>query len=357
MELVNKHRDSNLELYRIIVMVMIVANHYVTNSGLIPVMNQVPTALKSLYLYFLGMWGKTGIDCFVLITGYYMCQSRITLRKFTKLLLWVLFYNLVIYLLFVGFGYCEFTLGSFLSAAMPIKDVRGDFTSCYFVFFLTIPFLNILVSNMSRRQHFWLLVLCLSVYTIWAQVPYINVSMNYVMWFGVIYLIASYIRLHSDLDQLENKKWGWLTLGAIFVAYLSVLAFIYAGHPELAFYFVTNSNAILAVVVSVCSFMFFKSLPLKYHPWINAAGASTFGVLLIHSNSDAMRQWLWKDTLNNVGHYADNIYLHSIGCILGVFVICIIIDRLRLRFIERPLFKALDRYMPKILNRFPLKWT
>ena len=272
-------------------------------------------------------------------------------------MLWVLFYNLVIYGLFVGFGYCKFTLGSFLSAAMPIKDIRGDFTSCYFVFFLTIPFLNILVRNMTKRQHFWLLVLCLSVYTVWAQLPYLNVSMNYVMWFGVIYLIASYIRLHSDLDKLGCKKWGWMTLAAVIIAYLSVLAFIHVGHTELVFYFVTNSNAILAVVVSVCSFMFFKTMPLKYHTWINAAGASTFGVLLIHSNSDAMRQWLWRDVLDNVGHYAGNIFLHSILSILGVFVICIIIDRLRLRYIERPLFKILDRYMSKINNRFPLQWT
>ena len=70
-----------------------------------------------------------------------------------------------------------------------------------------------------------------------------------------------------------------------------------------------------------------------------------------------MRQWLWKDTLDNVGHYAGNIYLHSIVCILGVFVICIIIDRLRLRYIERPLFKVLDKYMSKINNRLPLRWT
>lgn len=37
---VKKVRDSNLELYRIIVMLLIVAHHYVVNSGLLDVMLQ-----------------------------------------------------------------------------------------------------------------------------------------------------------------------------------------------------------------------------------------------------------------------------------------------------------------------------
>lgn len=40
-----KVRDSNLELYRIIVMLLIVAHHYVVNSGLLGVMPQSSTEL------------------------------------------------------------------------------------------------------------------------------------------------------------------------------------------------------------------------------------------------------------------------------------------------------------------------
>ena len=86
-------RLSNFELYRIIVMLLIVAHHYVVNSGVEPLMAENPLAAKSIFLYLLGMWGKTGINCFVLITGYFMCKKQITLRKFLKLLLEVEFYN------------------------------------------------------------------------------------------------------------------------------------------------------------------------------------------------------------------------------------------------------------------------
>lgn len=64
----HKTRRSNLELYRIIVMLLIVTHHYVVNSGLMDVMSENPASFRSLYLYLIGMWGKTGINCFVLIT-------------------------------------------------------------------------------------------------------------------------------------------------------------------------------------------------------------------------------------------------------------------------------------------------
>ena len=86
-------------------MLLIVAHHYVVNSGVEPLMAENPLAAKSIFLYLLGMWGKTGINCFVLITGYFMCKKQITLRKFLKLLLEVEFYNVIIGGLFLLTGY------------------------------------------------------------------------------------------------------------------------------------------------------------------------------------------------------------------------------------------------------------
>lgn len=89
--IIKKQRNSNLELYRIIVMLLIVAHHSVFHSGVMEEMAQNPLCAKSLFFYVLGMWGRTGIDCFVLITGYFMCKSHITLRKYLKLLLEVIY--------------------------------------------------------------------------------------------------------------------------------------------------------------------------------------------------------------------------------------------------------------------------
>lgn len=80
-------RDSNLEFYRIITMLLIVAHHYVVNSGVMDLMYKNPFSANAIFLFIFGMWGKIGINCFVLITGYFMCKRTITVRKFLKLLL------------------------------------------------------------------------------------------------------------------------------------------------------------------------------------------------------------------------------------------------------------------------------
>ncbi len=110
-----------------------------------------PLSAKSLYIYWLGMWGKTGINCFVLITGYFMCASSITLRKFLKLLLEIEFYNIAIYAVFCMVGYSGFTIKDALLVLLPVRFVGDNFTGCFMLFFLCIPFLNILIRNLSKR--------------------------------------------------------------------------------------------------------------------------------------------------------------------------------------------------------------
>lgn len=87
--------------------------------------------------------------------------------------------------------------------------------------------------------------------------------------------------------------------------------------------------------------MFFKNLHF-HNKSINAISAASFGVLLIHANSDVMRQWLWKDVLNNVRIYGTDIMIiHAFLAVIGIYVICTVIDMLRIKFIERPLLARL----------------
>lgn len=193
-----KERSSNFELYRIICMLMIVAHHFVVNSGLTSLMMENPTAANTLYLWLFGMWGKTGIDCFLLITGYFMCKSKVTLKKFVKLMLWIYLYRIIIYAAFLCTGYETLSIVMLFKLAMPVWGFSNNFTSCFIGFWLTIPFWNILIQNMTKQQHQLLLILLLGMYTILGSIPTFGVSVNYVTWFGVIYLISSYIRMYHE---------------------------------------------------------------------------------------------------------------------------------------------------------------
>lgn len=351
MELINKTRNSNLELYRIIVMLLIVAHHYVVNSGLMEIMKENPLSGNSIFYYIFGAWGKTGINCFVLITGYFMCKSQITVQKFFKLLFEVSFYNILIYFVFVACKYEKFSLGGVINT-IPCRYLCDNFTSCFLIFYLCIPFLNILINNLDQKKHGLLILLSLFIYTLHSSFPYMGVNMNYVSWFIVLYFISSYIRLYPCKYDRNTMFWMICTILCIALSVVSVISIVWVnvrfGKDIFPYRMLSDSNVILALLTAVCSFMWFKNIKLPQSKYINIVGGSTFGVLLIHANSDTMRRWLWQDLLDNVGHYSDEYFwLRPIVATFCIFIVCIVIDRLRIVFIEHPLFtymknKALD---------------
>jgi hypothetical protein len=347
-------RDSNIELFRIITMLLIVAHHYVVNSGLTDISGPIfanPLSFDSLFLLIVGAWGKIGINCFVLITGFFMIKSEISVRKFLKLFLAFMFYKIIIGLLFIISGYQTFEWKNFVKLFIPILSVEQNFTGCYILFFLFIPFLNILINNLNEKQHILLLVLCSATYILFGT--FHRVTMNYVSWFMVLYVISSYIRLYPK-NWMANLRLTFLAfILTVILSVLSVLACSWLGvkiHKTAPFYFVTDSNTVLAVLTGISAFLFFKNLKIPYNKFINTIASTTFGILLIHANSDTMRQWLWKDTLDNVGHYGDLLYV--ILSVVGVFVICSVIDFLRIKFIEKLFFRFWDKNECKTLSLF-----
>lgn len=173
--------------------------------------------------------------------------------------------------------------------------------------------------------------------------------MNYVSWFAVLYFIASYIRLYPNSIYKCNsaKTWGWFSLLTIILAMSSVSLIMLCNDVFSktipVFWLVSDSNALLALLVGVATFMFFKNVNIPYSKTINTIGATTFGVLLIHANSSAMRHWLWYDTVDCIGHCADSsYYLYAPFAVLCIFSICSAIDFVRIQTVEKWLFNYLD---------------
>lgn len=333
-------------------MMLIVAHHYVVNSGLLNIDEVIvsnPMSRRSLFLLLFGAWGKTGINCFMLITGYFMCRSNITVKKFAKLYLEVLFYRVVINSIFWITGMGPFSLLGLFYTVWPVASVGNGFTSAFLMFFLFIPFINILIKGMDERKHLLLLALLGYMYVVLGTFKVFSVTMNYVSWFAVVYLIAAYIRLYPKKIWDNRAFWGGLMLLFIGMASASVILCMRKGVSTGSFVpymYVSDSNTFFAIAVAVCSFMFFKTLNIGKNKVINTIAASTFGVLLIHAHSATMRNWLWVDLLDNIGHYSSRFMpLHAVGSVIGVFTVCTLIDMARIHTIEKPFFRLWDKIM------------
>lgn len=349
-----QNRSSNIELFRILLMLSIVAHHYVVNSGVFDVVSQTPNDWHDYFLLLFGMWGKIGINCFVLITGYFMCKSEITIRKFLKLFLEVLFYKIVCYVCFYISGYEVFSIRGLLHSLNPISSLTHGFVSCFLVYYLLIPFVNILVQNLTKKQHQLLIIICMLFIVILPHCNRYVIEFNYVEWFVIIHVIASYIRFYHDESKTPTNNQSVLFIfGGILLGILSVVIMMVGYENGMAklkwmYEWVIDSNALLAVVVSLMLFYGFKNLHIKQSKVINYIASSTFAVLLIHANSDAMRQWLWRDVCQNVEMiYSPWMPIHAVCCVLGVFVVCVIIDKVRILLIEKPLFVKIDKILAK----------
>ena len=334
---------------------MIVMHHYVVNSGLLSEMCAAPTSFKSIYLFLMGMWGKTIINCFVLITGYFMCTSRITLHKFVKLLFQLVFYNLGIGLIFLLSGKMPITLMNIVNILNPIQSVDTGFVSCFLLFYLFIPFLNRLLQGISKQQHLFLGCLGIGIYTVIGTNPVIHVAFNYITWFSVLYVVIAYIRFYGIFREQSVIFWGGATVILILLSVLSVLFLLWfqmiRGREvtwEHTTFFVTESNRVLAFLVSLSSFMFFKNLHVPQNKSINTIAACSFGVLLIHAHSDTMRTFLWHDVFRNVEIYHTSaIYWQVVLVPIVVFSVCVMIDYARIRLIENVYLDKLVSFIQK----------
>lgn len=335
-------RDSNLELYRILLMLFIIAHHYVIGAGAflsdgLIVAN--PLDEQSIFLLIFGMWGKTGINCFVLITGYFMCKSKISGKKFMRLLCELLFYKYVFYILFMTKGYSGREFNAFVKAVLPFTALSDNFAGCYLVFYLLIPYLNKLIKVMTEKQYLSLLGIMCFVYVIFGSVPEFIFRFNYIGWFCVVYLIGAYFRLYPKRIFQKTEFWGAASVVCIILSIASALVIQFAntrfGLKLDPLHFVHDSNKIMAVLTSISTFLFFKNVKIRNSSVINTVASSIFGVLLIHTISYEMREWLWHDVLNNAGMLGSRmLYLHALCSVIGVFAVCTVIDQLRIRFLE-----------------------
>lgn len=241
----------------------------------------------------------------------------------------------------------------------PAKSIADDFVSCFLVFYLFIPFINIFLAGLNKKNHIRVAILLIFVFSLLPTIPKINLTFNYVGWFMIIYLIGAYIRNYGFYRKIRTKVWGWISLVLLIIASCTVIGmtalYKFKYIPYFApYYLLADSNKILSLMIAVSSFMFFKDLKMPYSRLINTVGGATFGVLLIHANSNAMRTWLWKETVDCTGNFRDDVLLtvgYALGSVLVIFIVCAGIDWFRGKFIEPHLIKGVKKLFAPVQRK------
>ena len=349
--MVNKNRESNFELLRILLMLTIIAHHYVVNSGITTNFSQ-NISKNMIFLQLWGMWEKMAINIFVLITGYFMCKSSWKLIKVVKLVAEVIFYDFIVFIVLSFLHVQTINFKEIFNLFFGIlQGVNNGFTASFIAFYMLIPFINKLIKNINKNQHLVLNCLLLFIYTICGTFFKAS-SFTFIGWYITLYLLSSYIRLYPNKYTKSLKIGVISSVICILLSYISVILIDQFNYKS-AYYFVIDSNKIFSLLTALSIFILFKNLNIKYSKVINLIASSTFGVLLIHANSDAMRTFLWKDILDVSGVYSKPFYyliLHGFLSMILVYIICVVIDLLRIKFIEKPFLNKCE----SLINKYDL---
>lgn len=105
-------------------MLMIIAHHYVVNSGLTELWGARNVTTNMIFLEIFGWGGKCGINCFILITGYFMCKQEPSWEKFFKLVFQIEFYSIGIYLIFSVTNIEAFSIVGLAKAILVISRLN-----------------------------------------------------------------------------------------------------------------------------------------------------------------------------------------------------------------------------------------
>ena len=121
-------------------MLAIIAHHFVVNSTVNLQYNYLNPTTNQYFLEIWGMWGKTAINSFILISGYFLCKQALTWQRYVKLLAQIVFYNIVIYFIFIATGYEPLTLkGVYKSLLGLLSYINHGFTASFMVFYAFVP--------------------------------------------------------------------------------------------------------------------------------------------------------------------------------------------------------------------------
>ena len=112
----------------------------------------------------------------------------------------------------------------------------------------------------------------------------------------------------------------------------------------------SSIDSFLTLAISVGLLCFFKDLKVGHLKWVNMIAGGAFGVYLIHENV-FVRQLLWPhfDFVFNSGVALAVPF--ALLSTVGIFVVLVSVDIVRLNLLEKPLFGFLGRKCGKLFER------
>ena len=336
-------RNSNLELCRVVCMLLIIAHHSVVHGGIINIESMTTNKFLSFLLI---PGGKLCFDCFIAISCWFLGDQKFKMERFLKMWLLVLFYSVSFTAIACAMG-TEITWYNWFSVFLPISGNSHGFAASYLGFYLLIPFLNKLTKNITKKQARILLAL-IFYFEVGTQVigyfaQYRQPMASELFVFILCYLIA--LNLKRWPIRITENKYIMLSIFVIIWIILWLARYFYVMDPTNKFgHFILSTmcdeSSLSNIIGGFALFFFFLNLKIPKIKLINLLASGTFGILLIHDHN-FFRYNLWSQIIKASTWYEQKHFLLIIFLfVVWIFTVGTIIDQIRNHYLEKKVIKS-----------------
>lgn len=314
-------RNSNIELLRIISMLLVLLIHF-SSVHLMPSPESLTTDTANTILNLgLRSISFVCVNCFILISGYFGIRWKI--RSFSNLIFQILFWLAigVAFAKLIGINYD----GSIFNACQSMINGRW-FIPAYISLYVVAPLLNAFIEKSNTKQLLRYIIIFYIFSTVYGYFMFskeFNEGMSLISLIG-IYMTGAYLH-REDKVLAKLNSWSWLGL------YLACAVLLIVGSIGL---FKLNISSLIfgylnpiIILQSVFLFMFFERLNIGNHRWINFIAASAFAVYLFHFHP--MIYGKYQETCRILIDET-SAWLTVPLFFIAIFAFCVIVDRIRI---------------------------
>lgn len=309
-------RSSNIELMRIICILMIIGGHYYTHNihyDSAPLMNDI-------FLKIFGGFSKLSVNTFVLITGYF--GANLTTKRVLPLIKDRWFYSMLVSSVLVALGAVSVTPRFLLQTALPLTMCKHNYITTFVVLYFFVPYINVLLEKLSKKQFLTLLVYETIFFSLIPTViKDFSVDMySYILWMVFLYQIGYYLYWYKP-----TVPWKIVMPASFVLLWVCTIFVEPIAHIDEKMYFANKQNSIVLLFASVGWFGFFANLKMKSSSFINWLSSSTFAVYIIHDDP-YMREFLWNKVFLSDPN-SNYMIIHFFVSIIIIYLSCIAIDK------------------------------
>lgn len=341
-----KTRQANFELLRIVAMVMVIMLHYLVKGEVAAPLsgNDTPAVF---FAWLLEAFCLVAVNCYVLISGYFLVESDWKPGRVVSLLCQVLFYSMFIPIVLIITGVIpanDISLYEWIEYAFPINTEHYWFATAYLMMYLFAPLLAAGIRQMDKRQlQIVTGLLLFFVSFVKSIVPIVFATDRYGYdfgWFLCLFVLAGYIR-RFGIPWLEKRSHA-VFLYVLMSVVTWMVALICCGLSDQSTVLSTygdrtyNYNHFFCLVGAVSLFYVFKDSeikPGKGAEVICKLAPYTFGIYLLHEHILVRYRWPeWVHVDGVAGKWS--FIPHMIGCVVLIYAAGTVADFLRARLFK-----------------------